>query len=190
MFGIESVIAIREADLARRAKISDENFRLEMDSLLKKQNVCKKERNRMIGFFLQRPIDLRDSLLEDARKMIEVPAALKSEDEEQIEFVYKFRKLYPDAILYCVRNDGSRTPSEKNKQVLMGVLAGVSDLVCPTYRMYIEMKRAKGGVQSEAQKAFEQKALKEGWHYILGLGCDDALKKVARIINDGTVLQK
>ena len=72
----------------------------------------------------------------------------------------------------------------------MGVLAGVADLVCPTYRMYIEMKRTKGGVQSEAQKNFEQMAVAEGWHYILALGCDDGLEKVSKIINTGTVLNK
>jgi len=170
--------------------ISEEVFTKELDDILKKQNMTKKERAAKIKALLGCEVSDRDLCLEYEMAKIQKKETIKSEDDEQITFVYQFRKLYPDAILYCVRNDGSRTPAEKNRQILMGVLAGVSDLVCPTYKIYIEMKRTKKYDHSDAQKAFELKAIAEGWHYILGIGSDDALAKVAGILNNGTVMQK
>lgn len=71
----------------------------------------------------------------------------------------------------------------------LGVLAGVSDLciVHPDGRtIWLEMKRTKGGVQSDAQKAWEEYVnARPNDYYILGIGFEDAKNKVLEILTGG-----
>lgn len=159
--------------------ISDEVFAKEMDGYLKKLNVTKKERNEQIGHMLGLDIDLRNDMLDAMKKKANNKAGvIPSEKNEQIELVYQFRKKYPGAVIFSVRNDGFRTVAEKAEQVAMGLWAGVSDLICLEFNMCIEMKKAKGGIQSDKQKEFQAYMESIGWVYILAEGCEDGLQKI------------
>ena len=170
--------------------ISDDIFRMELDKALKRQNMIKKERDRLIGLELMASAEDRDDILEAyeraalTHERAKKGDAVPLEKAEQIEFVWKFRQKYPGVDLFCARNDGYRTFAERPEQILMGILPGVSDLISLQFKMCIEMKRVKGSVQSDEQKKWESYCASIGWHYILAYGCEDGLKKVAQLLPD------
>ena len=168
--------------------ITNDTFRQLLDKTLKHRNMLKKDRDSFIGrALIEVHQEDRDTYLDEqesiTRKLKEKPN-IKSEDEEQIDFVSWFRKTYPEDIIFAVWNGGSRTLSERPKQLLMGVYPGVSDLIVWPHNIFIEMKRSDGGAgQSEKQKAFEHVIHKGGGHYMVANGCDDGIKKYQQIIN-------
>jgi hypothetical protein len=167
--------------------ITDEVFAAELERILKAQKVRKKERWLMIEEFLTMDVLSRDAILDIEERKAELAnkkELIPLEDSEQIEFVKQFRRTYPGVDLFMVRNDGTRTPAEKNKQLLMGLLPGVSDLISLQFRMCIEMKRTVGGRQSDDQKEWEKYCKSIGVKYILAIGCDDGMKKVRQIVAD------
>ena len=170
--------------------ISDEIFSIELDKSLKRRNILKKDRVRLIGLELLSNVVDRDGILENYEMLAaEYERAKKGdavplEKAEQIEFVWKFRQKYPGVDLFCARNDGYRTFAERPEQILMGVLPGVSDLISLQFKMCIEMKRIKDSVQSDEQKKWESYCESISWHYILAYGCEDGLNKVAQLLPD------
>jgi hypothetical protein len=85
-----------------------------------------------------------------------------SEHLEQREFVSWFRKTHPGVRIFAIPNGGWRGVAAGARLKAEGVSAGVPDLFIPEWRVWIEMKRAKGGVLSEKQK---------GWRdYLIGCG--------------------
>lgn len=156
----------------------------ELDGYLKKQNVTKKQRQELIKVFLTMTPEQQDETLEFERNKVSLLSVkVPSEFEEHVEFVDQFRRLYPGVELIYIHNGGSRTPKERQDQIVLGLLPGASDLLCLEYKLSIEMKRSKGGRQSQAQKEFEDYCKKIGWTYILALGAKDGLEKVKLAIN-------
>jgi hypothetical protein len=165
--------------------ISDEVFREALDVALKGQGYQIKNRKYLIEKYLKRPTKDRNNILDieedNARKYLEYKKAAKkvvSEFEEQANLIHWFRKTYPDVWIYANRNGGTRTPREKVDQIREGVLAGVADLFAPGFKLYIEMKRTKGGVTSEAQIAFKEHVELFGYSWILAEGFEDGKRKV------------
>lgn len=173
--------------------ITDEVFIEKMQAALKAQGVNTKERERVINMQLSRVewFD-RDLLIEKTERRARAYQEQKRqskkiplEDEEQIEFVRWFKETYPDIIIMMIRNDGYRTAAEKTKQMQMGLYPGAADLliVHPRRNVWVEMKRRKGGVQSYAQIAFEEKIDDLEQEYILAFGADDAKDKIGTLID-------
>jgi hypothetical protein len=75
-----------------------------------------------------------------------------TEHAEQVAFVQWFRKTYPDVLIFAIPNGGKRGKPEAARLQLEGVTPGVPDLCIPGWRVYIEMKRVKGGSVSKEQK--------------------------------------
>ena len=75
-----------------------------------------------------------------------------TEHEEQREFVRWFRQNYPGVRIFAIPNGGARTPSAAGRLKAEGVSKGVPDLYIPAWRVWIEMKRKKGGAVSPEQK--------------------------------------
>lgn len=77
-----------------------------------------------------------------------------------------FRENYPEWIIFSVPNEAAW----KNKPFFAatGMMDGVSDLIAVTNSnvIFIELKSAKGR-QTPAQKEFQQKVERLGWHYHL-----------------------
>jgi hypothetical protein len=87
---------------------------------------------------------------------------VKTEHEEQREFVQWMRQTHPSIRLYAIPNGGHRGASQGARLKAEGVAAGVPDLHIPALRMWIEMKRADGGTVSREQR---------DWHaYLTGIG--------------------
>lgn len=175
-----------------KAIITDEVFRVELDKHLKAHNFTKKERNEYVAEALLLPLEQRDALLdaeEQNAKMARKKDIVKSEDEEQIEFVRWFKKEFPGTRILCVWNGGTRSPAERNKQILMGILPGTPDLYVRPWHLWIEMKRSKGGVLSDEQKRFRDECMTEGDFWMIGEGAEDAKSKImafltARVASD------
>jgi len=82
-----------------------------------------------------------------------------------------------------IRNDGYRTPSERTEQLLMGLHPGAADLFIPELRLWIEMKRVKGGTLREEQVAFRNDVRPIGYRYAMAEGCEEAKEIVLNYKN-------
>jgi len=167
--------------------IADETFKLLLDRALKKQNISKKERDKIVdNYLLKEDID-RNTILdmeEQKARLVGRVDSVPSEDAEQIRFVEWFRSTYPGVDLFYVHNGGSRTVGEREKCRAMGTLPGVSDLISLKWRLCIEMKRIAGGVQSKEQRAWADYCQSIGFHYILAFGCDNGIEKVKNFVDN------
>lgn len=67
----------------------------------------------------------------------------------------------------------------------MGVVAGIPDLFVPSWKLYIELKREKGGVVSEAQKKIMAYLQRVGYTCIIGHGATDASVQVLKFLEEG-----
>lgn len=87
------------------------------------------------------------------------------------------RYQYPDLVVYAIPNGGKRNAVTGAILKAEGVLAGVADLfvarACGSYHgLYIEMK-TEGGRQSESQKEFERRVVREGYRYAVCRSFED-----------------
>ena len=153
----------------------------DLEYWLKQCKIPKKQRERIILESLAHNVIDHDIKLYQAKasKIESEP----SEQEEQIEFVKWWRQTYPQHKIIMLRNDGSRTNQEKPMQMLMGLEPGASDLEIPWINVYLEMKRKKTWRQSEMQKEFQAYIESLGKKYVLGLGAEDAKRKILEVIN-------
>ena len=75
-----------------------------------------------------------------------------SESEEQIGFLRWFEGRFDGVWIFHIPNGGHRAISVAKKMKAEGVKAGVPDLYVPVWKLWIEMKRKKGGRLSPDQK--------------------------------------
>jgi len=97
-----------------------------------------------------------------ARPVLTAGERVRTEHEEQREFVSWFRKTYPAIRIIAIPNGSQRSRTTGARLKAEGIVAGVPDLLVPAWNLWIEMKRADGGSTSEAQK---------DWHaYLVSIG--------------------
>ncbi len=113
-------------------------------------------------------------------------ALIPTEEEEQIIFVEWLK--YHHIFFYHSPNGGYRRFSEAKRFKKMGVIAGIPDICIPMpklpfHGMYIELKRRKGGVCSEAQKWCLQELSRLGYATFVAHGADNAIKAVQDYFN-------
>lgn len=77
---------------------------------------------------------------------------IKTEHEEQREFVSWFRKTHKGVVIHSIPNGGKRNPREALRLKVEGVVAGIPDLHIPAWSVWVEMKTVKGNLSQE-QKA-------------------------------------
>jgi len=104
---------------------------------------------------------------------------MKTEHEEQREFVMWMRQTHPDARIFAIPNGGQRNRATGAKLKAEGVSAGVPDLYIPDWKVWVEMKRSWNGKLSPFQKDWQSYLESIGDTFIVGNGCDDAKKKIA-----------
>lgn len=102
----------------------------------------------------------------------------KTEHEEQRELVKWFRQTYPGVRIFAIPNGGARSPATASRLKAEGVSSGVPDLCVPAWRLWIEMKRVKGGVVSAEQKDWLSYLEDVGYWCIVGKGAEDAKTKI------------
>ena len=107
---------------------------------------------------------------------------MPSEHYEQVRFVGKFRIAYPGVRIFAIPNGGHRGKLTATKLKNEGVSKGVPDLFIPEWRLWIEMKRVKGGRLSPEQKDWIEYLNGCGYTAMVCQGSDDALAKVAEFV--------
>jgi hypothetical protein len=103
---------------------------------------------------------------------------MKSEHLEQAEFVSWFRQTYQGVRIFAIPNGGARGIATAGRLKVEGVTSGVPDLFIPAWRVWIEMKREKGGVLSPAQKDWISYLESVGYVCLVARGAADAKAKV------------
>ena len=101
-----------------------------------------------------------------------------SESEEQEGFVNWFRAKFPGVLIYAIPNGGHRAVSVAKRLKAEGVIAGIPDLHIPEWRLWVEMKRVKGGSLSQDQRAMIRHLENIGHKVIVGRGAKDASRQI------------
>jgi hypothetical protein len=109
-----------------------------------------------------------------------------SEHLEQARLVMWFRQTYPDTLIFAIPNGGLRSKSQAMQLKVEGVVPGIPDLFIPAWRVWIEMKKTKGGKVSNEQKEMIKYLQSVGYHVIVGFGAEDAKAQILEIENART----
>ena len=110
-----------------------------------------------------------------SKKQFPVP----SEHAEQVTFVSWFRASFPGVLIYAIPNGGGRHILTAIDLKAEGVTPGIPDLHIPRFKLWIEMKRTRGGEISKEQKEVAE--------YLTGIGdtvcfCEGHKKAIAMTI--------
>jgi hypothetical protein len=109
---------------------------------------------------------------------------MKSEHEEQREFVQWFRQTYPGTLIFAIPNGGARSPATASRLKAEGVVKGVPDLFIPAWETWIEMKRVKGGSTSLEQDMMHLYLRSVGYKVIVTKGFEDAQRQIEELRNE------
>ena len=86
--------------------------------------------------------------------------------------------------IFAIPNGEARSKAAGARLKLEGVSPGVPDLFVPEWQLWIEMKRAKGGTISPAQKDWHAYLATIGQRVIVGYGVEDARRQIQAISGD------
>lgn len=106
---------------------------------------------------------------------------IPSEDHEQMMLVQWFRRTFAGVRIFAIPNGGHRHPAVAAKLKATGTSSGVPDLFIPAWRLWVEMKRVKGGSLSAEQKdwiAYLENLESVNYWCIVGKGAEDAKRKI------------
>jgi hypothetical protein len=103
---------------------------------------------------------------------------IPTEHEEQRELVKWFRQSFDGVRIFAIPNGGARSITTAAKLKVEGVSAGVPDLYVPAWKLWIEMKRTKGGVVDKAQKDWHDYLTAIGDVVIVCRGADEAKRMI------------
>ena len=116
------------------------------------------------------------------RRMVYGAAVLSdkipSEHFEQRELVKWFRQSFDGVRIFAIPNGGARSITTAAKLKVEGVSAGVPDLYVPEWKLWIEMKRTKGGVVDKNQKDWHEYLTAIGDRVIVCRGADEAKRMI------------
>ena len=108
---------------------------------------------------------------------------IPTEHEEQREFVRWFRQGYKGVRIFAVPNGGARSMATAGRLKVEGVSPGVPDLFIPDWRLWVEMKRVKGGSLSAEQKDWIKYLEEVGYCAKVCKGADDAKGQITAFFN-------
>ena len=109
---------------------------------------------------------------------------MKSEHEEQREFVQWFRQTYPGTLIFSIPNGGVRSPATAGRLKAEGVVKGVPDLFIPAWETWIEMKRTKGGSLSPEQNLMRVYLESLFYKVLVAKGFEDAKQQIEELRNE------
>jgi hypothetical protein len=104
-----------------------------------------------------------------------------TEDQEQMMFVQWFRRTFDGVRIFAIPNGSLRHPAVAAKLKVTGVSAGVPDLYIPAWKVWVEMKREKGGLVSAHQKDWIAYLESIGDTVLVGHGFEDAKTKIQHL---------
>lgn len=108
---------------------------------------------------------------------------IKTEHEEQREFVQWVRQTYKHLRIFAIPNGGHRGRAQAGRLKAEGVSAGVPDLYIPALRLWVEMKRSKGGSLSPDQKDWINYLRSIGDNVAVCAGCQAAIDAVENLMD-------
>ena len=103
---------------------------------------------------------------------------IPSEDREQALFVQWFRRSYPGVLIHSIPNGGHRHIAVAANLKATGAVRGIPDLYIPAWKIWVEMKRSKGGTLSPDQKEIIAYLQSIGDQVIVGRGFEDAKAQI------------
>ena len=109
---------------------------------------------------------------------------IPTEDHEQAIFVQWFRRTYSDVLIFSIPTGGHRHIAVATKMKVTGAVKGIPDLFCPEWRLWIEMKRTKGGVVSNEQQGMIEYLQSVGYRAIVCKGAEDAKAQILEYLNE------
>lgn len=107
-----------------------------------------------------------------------------SEHSEQTGFINWFRYKYPDVLCFAIPNGGFRSIHTAKILKEEGVVPGVPDLFIPEWKIFIEMKRTKGGNVSKEQKAMIEYLNRIGYTAFVANGATEASRKILDFVKE------
>ena len=103
---------------------------------------------------------------------------MESEHLQQVRLVSWFRRSYPSVRIFAIPNGGGRNASQGAALKAEGVQAGIPDLFCPEWNLWVEMKREAGGIVSPVQRDWIAYLESIGHRVIVGRGFEDARRQI------------
>lgn len=94
-----------------------------------------------------------------------------------------FRGMFPGVLIYAIPNGEHRAISTGKKLKAEGVVPGIPDLHIPAWRLWVEMKRVKGGKLSDDQMKMIGHLESIGHKVIVGRGATDASRKIMDFVS-------
>lgn len=101
-----------------------------------------------------------------------------SEHWEQCQVVQWFRRTYPGVLIHAIPNGGARSMATAGRLKAEGVVPGIPDLFIPSWRLWVEMKRQKGGSMSKEQKTCKSYLENVGYSVLVCKGAEDAKSQI------------
>jgi hypothetical protein len=108
---------------------------------------------------------------------------IPTEHEEQREVVKWFRQTHRGVRIFAIPNGGQRSIAAATRLKIEGVSAGVPDLFIPAWKLWIEMKRVKGGVLSAEQKDWLKYLEEVGYCVKVCKGAEAAKEQITAFFN-------
>ncbi len=110
--------------------------------------------------------------------MKKITNKILTEHEEQRELVSWFRQTWPSVRIFAIPNGGARSKATAGRLKAEGVTSGVPDLFIPEWKLWIEMKRTKGGILRPEQKDWITYLESVGFLCLVSKGAKDAKQKI------------
>ena len=107
---------------------------------------------------------------------------IPSEAQEQAAFIQYMRIKHPDILIFAIPNGGWRHKATAARMKAEGVIPGIPDLFVPEYKLWIEMKRRKGGTVSAKQKGIMCELEMVGYVCRVCRGADEAIAVIEEVI--------
>jgi len=108
---------------------------------------------------------------------------IPTEHEEQRELVRWFRQTHRGVRIFAIPNGGQRSIAAATRLKIEGVSAGVPDLFIPAWKLWIEMKRVKGGTVSAEQKDWLKYLEEVGYCVKVCKGAEAAKEQITAFFN-------
>jgi len=106
---------------------------------------------------------------------------IPSEHYEQALFVQWFRRTHADVLIHSIPNGGGRSKSTAIALKVEGTVKGIPDLFIPSWRVWVEMKRIKGGALSQDQKEIIFYLKSVGYQVIVAKGFLHAKEQIEQL---------
>ena len=104
--------------------------------------------------------------------------AVPTEHNEQVSLCGWLAINHPDLDYFAVPNGGNRNIVTAIKLKAEGVKAGVPDMFFPALKLFVELKRAKGGRLSPEQKYWIETLTRAGYRVAVCKGAAEAVKVI------------